>query len=227
MNKCFPDPSNFKGDNVEFFAKIFVEPEKDADGTYFQAYANNNSDRNVIVGIGDPDLDIKTDDIVFVKGTINDTFEGENAMGGIVTAPAIKAETVEISDYATAFAPAIKTVDVNQEINQHGYLLKLSKIEIAENETRLYLTIQNKSQDTISFYSFNTKLVSGNQQLEEESNYEANYPELQSDILPGVISEGIIAFPTLSESGQVKVFLEGSSVNYDLDFVPFEFDVAY
>ena len=70
-------------------------------------------------------------------------------------------------------------------------------------------------------------MISGNQQLEEASNYDANYPGVQSEILPGVTSEGIIAFPTLPESGQVKVYLEGSSDNYELDFVPFEFDITY
>src|SRR4051794_14705086 len=46
FNKMFSDPKKYKGSKVEFYAKIFIEPEKDEDGTYLQAYADNNMDRN-------------------------------------------------------------------------------------------------------------------------------------------------------------------------------------
>ncbi|WP_228460314.1 DUF4352 domain-containing protein [Cytobacillus dafuensis] len=225
--KMLSDPKKHKGSKVEFYAKVFVEPEKDEDGTYLQAYADNNSDRNIIIGIGDPNLDVATEDVIFVSGTVEDLFEGENLMGGTVTAPVIKADKIEMTDYATAFAPAIKTVDVNKEINQHDYILKLNKVEIADSETRLYITITNNSKDNISFYSFNSKMVVGNQQFEPEDNYEANYPEIQSDILSGVTSEGIIRFPAIPESGELRILLEGSSENWDLDFTPFEFQINY
>ncbi|CAM3679513.1 DUF4352 domain-containing protein [Cytobacillus oceanisediminis] len=227
FEKMYTDPKKYKGSKVEFYAKVFVEPEKDDDGTYLQVYANNNGERNTIVGIGDPDLDVKIDDVILVKGTVEDVFEGENALGGTITAPAIKAESIEKSDYATAFAPALKTVDVNKEIDQHGYIVKLNKIEVAESETRLYVKITNNTDTNISFYSFNAKVVSGNQQFEIQDNYEAGYPEVQSDILPGVESEGIVVFPAIPDSGTVKVLFEGSSENYELEFKPFEFEVTY
>ncbi|GAA3319234.1 hypothetical protein GCM10020331_025300 [Ectobacillus funiculus] len=58
---------------------------------------------------------------LYVKGTVEKAFEGENAMGGKITAPLIKAKEVKKSDYGTAFAPAKKSVDVNQEQNQSGF----------------------------------------------------------------------------------------------------------
>ncbi|WP_242069103.1 DUF4352 domain-containing protein [Cytobacillus firmus] len=227
FEKMYSDPKKYKGSKVEFYAKVFVEPEKDDDGTYLQVYANNNDERNTIVGIEDPNLDVKMDDIILVKGSVEDVFEGENALGGTISAPAIKAESIEKSDYATAFAPALKTIDVNNEVDQHGYNLKLNKIELAESETRLHVTITNNTDTNISFYSFDAKIVSGNQQFEILDNYEAGYPEVQSDILPGVESEGIVVFPALPDSGTVKVLFEGSSENYDLEFKPFEFEVTY
>ncbi|AYA78025.1 DUF4352 domain-containing protein [Bacillus sp. Y1] len=225
FTKMFSDPKKYKGSKVEYFGRIFTEPEKDDEGTYLQVFADDNDELNTIVAINDPNLTVKTDDIIHITGTVTDVFKGENLMGGTIVAPAIKADKIEISDYATAFAPAIKTIDVNQEMDQHGYLLKLNKIELAENETRAYVTITNNTQDTISFYTFNTKLVVGNTQYEE--NNEFNYPEIQSDILPGVTTEGIIVFPVIPESRELKIFAEGSSENYELDFTPFEFTISY
>jgi hypothetical protein len=227
FEKMYTDPIEYKGSQVEFYAKIFVEPEKDSDGTYLQAYVNNNSDRNIIIAINDPNSEVKIDDAILVKGTVEDVFEGENLMGGTITAPMILADNIEVVDYASAFSPALKIVEINKEMEQHGYLLKVNKMEVAEKETRLYLTVENKSQDTITFYDFNSKIIVDNKQLEPTSNYESNYPELQSEILPGIVTEGIIVFPAVSETGNVKLYLEGSSEDYMLDFEPFQFDITY
>jgi hypothetical protein len=227
FEKMYTNPKEYKGSVVEFFAKIFVEPEKDSDGTYLQAYVDNNSDRNIIIAIKDPNLDVKSEDIIIVKGTVNDVFEGENLMGGKITAPMILADSIEKSDYASAFAPSLKTVDINQEIDQHGYLLKVNKMEVAANETRFYISIQNNTQSTISFYDFNSKLIVENKQLETKDNFDSDYPELQSDILPGIVTEGIIVFPSVAETGNVKLYLEGSSEDWDLDLNPFQFEIAY
>lgn len=225
--KMYSDPTKYKGEKVEFYARIFTEPEKDDEGTYLQVYAEDNSDRNTLIAINDPDLKVKTDDIIYVTGTVRDKFEGENLMGGTIVAPIIDADTIEISDYATAFAPALKTIDINKEIDQHGYILKLQKIELAENESRVYVNITNNSNDDISFYSFNTKIVSDGKQYEENSELSYNYPDIPSDILPGVTTEGVIVFDSLPDSGTLKAVFEGSSDNYELDFTSFEFEVTY
>ncbi|MBO8157855.1 MAG: hypothetical protein H0Z32_15635 [Bacillaceae bacterium] len=61
--------------------------------------------------------------------------------------------------------------------------------------------------------------------MEEQYNYEAEYPEVQSDILPGVSSEGIITFPPLPEdASKFQLYFEGSSDNWELDFQPFVFE---
>jgi hypothetical protein len=175
----------------------------------------------------DPDLDVASEDIIHVKGVVKDIFEGENAFGAQLTAPAIVAESIEKADYQTAFAPAKETIDLNEEKNQHGYKLEVQKVEIADKETRVYVKVKNETGDKISFYSFNAKLIAGGKQLEEEMNYDANYPEVQSDILPGVEAEGIIVFPALPEgTNAFQLYFEGSSENWELDFEPFVFDIT-
>ncbi|RST71981.1 DUF4352 domain-containing protein [Siminovitchia acidinfaciens] len=226
FEKMYSDPKKYKGSTVDFYAKVFVEPERDGDGTYLQAYANNNDERNTIIGIEDPDFDIAEGDIIHVKGKIKDVFEGENAFGAQITAPAILADTIEKADYQTAFSPTEETIELNEEQNQHGYKLEVQKVELAEKETRVYVKVSNEMDDKISFYSFNAKLTTDGKQYEEEMNYDADYPEVQSDILPGVDTEGIIAFPAIPEEAeQFKLYFEGSSENWEIDIKPFVFEV--
>src|SRR5699024_26291 len=40
FDKVFSDPNAYKGYEVNFTGKVFVQPERDADGTYLQVYAD-------------------------------------------------------------------------------------------------------------------------------------------------------------------------------------------
>lgn len=228
FEQMYSDVNKFKGDKVDFFAKVFIHPEKDAKGVCFQCYANNNDKLNTVVGVNDAKLDVKEGDIVHVVGTVKDKFEGENALGGKITAPMIMADKVEKTDYAKAFAPALKTIKVDKEINQNGYIIKLNSVEIAEKETRVNLTITNNSKNKINFYSFNSKLTQGSKQIPEgEKDFDAKYKEIQSEIMPGVKEEGVVLFKAIDKNGDTLKFnFEGSSENYELQFKPFTFEVS-
>ena len=222
--KLHTSPDEYTGRGVEFFGKIFVTPESDEDGTYLQVFADNDLDRNTIIWVQDPNLDVEEGDIIRVEGTVMDQFEGENTFGGSITAPLIAATDIEKTDYMTAFAPAIETIEVNEEIEQHDVNLTVEKIEIAEQETRVYVKIENNSSDEFSFYSFNQRAVIENTQLDTEDNWESNYPEIQSNILPGIETSGILLFPKF-EGESVRLHLEGRSDDFSLDFEPFNFDI--
>ncbi|MBK4205019.1 DUF4352 domain-containing protein [Bacillus subtilis] len=223
MEKLYTNANQFKNYKVDLYVKVF-DVEQDDDGTYLQGYNNPEKlSKNTLIMSDDSDLDIKDDDIIHVVGTVKDKYDGENALGGSVSAPRIIADSIEKSDYATAFAPAQKTINVDKTQNQHGFALTLQKVELAEKETRLYVKIENKSQDEINFYDFNAKIIADNKQLERKDDL-SSYPKIQSEILPGVNTEGVIVFPKI-ESKTAKIILEGSSENYDITINPFTFEV--
>jgi len=229
LDQLYADPDKFKGKEVELYAKIFVPVERDGDATYIQAFGDPvNSDKNTIIAIKDPKIDLKEGDIIRVIGKVKGSFDGENAFGGSITAPTIIADSIEKTDYATAFAPAIKTVEVNEEKDQHGCKLKIDKVEIAEDETRVYVKLNNGTDNKIDFYSFNTLIIQGDKQYEAEENYETGYPEPQSEISPGVSTEGIIRFPKIDLEGkQAKIVSEVYSDNYNINMEPFTFEITW
>lgn len=230
--QMYTDPDAFKGRKVDFNAVIFMPVEKDADGTYIQAFTDPiNSERNTIIASDDPNLDVEEGDIIHVVGTVEGTFTGQNLFGAEITAPIIVADTIEKTDWITAFAPAIETITVGETIDQHGYQITLDKIELAENETRVYLTIANNTKNNISFLSYNSKLILGNKQygLSNDFNLYADYKEPDSDLLPGIVTDGILTFPAISkeEANSLKVYLEGLSDDWNIDLEPFVFEVSW
>lgn len=227
FEQMFTDPKKFKGRSTDFFAKVFTEPEKDEDGVYLQVWADpESSEKNAIIGYNDPSFQVKNGDLVHVQGTVHDVYEGENAFGGKIIAPLITASSVELADYISALSPTLQTITVNQEIDQHGYVINLEKVEFAEKETRFYISIKNNTASKISFYDFNAKLIQNSTQFEPTDNYEADYKDIQSEILPEVMTDGVILFGKLDPSaGEIKLLLEGSSEDWDLDFEPFQYNV--
>lgn len=229
FEQMYSDPVRFKGRSVDFYAKVATDPSKESNAIYIQAYVDSkNSEKNTMIGYADSSLKVKEDDFIHVTGIVADEYVGENVYGEELTAPAIEADKIEKTDYATAVAPALKTIKVNKIVNQHGYVMTLQKVEFAEEETRFYLSIENKSKDTINFNFYHTKLIQGSKQFEpDDSYYGTDYPELQSDILPGVKTEGILRFERVDLSkGNLKMIAEGSSENYNLNFDPFKFIIS-
>jgi hypothetical protein len=226
--KMYSDPDKYKNYTVDFYCQVFADVQKDDKGTYLQAWANpDQNTKNTLIKINDPQLDVKKDDIIHVTGTVEKAYKGKNAFGAEITAPLINASKIEKSDYAQAFSPAIKAIDVNKEIDQNGYVIKVSKVELAQQETRVYLKITNNSQNKINFYTFNSNATQGNKQFDNKDNFKANYPKLQSNILPGVSTEGILVLQPMDPNGDtIKLLLNGSSDNYKIKINPFVFEIA-
>lgn len=224
--QLYSNSSKFEGRRVDFFARVFVEPEKDDKGTYLQAYANDDHSKITIIAINDTQLGVKNGDIINVTGTVGKV-AGKKAVGAALKAPSILASEIEPYQYAPAFRPAIMTIGVNKEINQNGYILKLNKVEVAEKETRIFININNTSKNKVRFYSSKTNITQGNKQFKELINLNEKVPQIDSDILPGVAQDGVLILDPVQADGEnFKVIFEGGSDNYDLHFTPFTFDAV-
>lgn len=218
------DPEAHKGARVEIVGRILGDVERDADGIYFQMFADpKNSEWNTIVAYAGK-VDLKPDDFVRVTGEVTGQFKGENAFGAEITAVQVVADSVEKTDATAAGAPPTKTVAVNKSSDQHGLTITVEKIEYTTEDTRVYVTVKNGTKSNASFYSFNAKAVQGSSQSDAESFND--YPEVQSELLPGVSSSGVIAFGKLDETKELKLVFEGSTDDWDLDFEPYQFSIT-
>ena len=226
--KLYTAPKKFKGYNYSFTGKVFTTPEKDDDAVYIQVWADpKNSEYNTLVAYEDPNFEVADGDYVKIDGVIEDEYEGENMLGGTVVAPVMTATKLEVLSYVDAAAPTLDTLATGETIDQHGFVVEIEKIEFAEPHTRLYLTVTNNTNDNISFFTHSLKLVSNGTQYEEEYDYEAELPELQSDVLPGISTSGVITFPSMDPATtELQVHAEGYSDNYDLDIKPFTFNIT-
>ncbi len=214
------------GDYEKLTGKVFAEPERDEDAVYIQMFQDpENSENNTIV-IYSGDSEVKQDDYIYIDGRVYDLFEGENAFGGTVTAPRIVAGMLEIKTYQEVMVPTEKTIEIDEKQEQYGYEVILEKVEFAESETRVYLTINNNGVSNFSVYTFNMKLIQNKNQYEEQSNWEADYPEIKTDLYPDTTSRGIMCFPAISQTDDFALYIDGSSDDWNEDIEEYKFEIS-
>ena len=224
----FSNPDDYIGSKVELSGIVFGSVDSDEDGIYFQIWSDPiNMDWNTVIGYLDPTFQVEDGQYVKVTGVVDHVAEGENMMGVTITAPAILADTVEVSSYIDVVSPTIATASAAQPtVDQHGYAVTLEKLELAENETRLYVSLTNNGSGNFTLYDFNATIIQAGTQYEYQPNYDADYPELQTDIRPGVTTEGVITFPAIQQA-PFQVIMEAHSDNWSENFSEYTFDVSF
>jgi hypothetical protein len=191
-----------------------LPPERDEDGVYFQMYADPQGDEfNTVVASRDTSLKVKDGDYVHVTGEVTEAFEGKNAFGADLTLPTVIADSVEVVDATAAAPPATETLS-EAKFSESGLTVTVDKVEFADPETRVFVTIENNTGADFSFYSSSTKALQGTNQFESE--YSSDYPEVPSEIVAGAVVSGVIVYPAMDPSAGLKLLMEGSSENSDL-----------
>lgn len=224
--KMISQPDNYKNHFVEITGLVFVQPEYFEGGVAIQMYTDiDNYGDNVIAYLYGSDIQVENDELVRVRGLVGDVFEGTNAFGAELTLPVIHAKSFEVIS-KEALHPVEAKIEINQTQTQLGYSVTVQKVEVTDEETRLYLKVVNEGNSNFSLYSFNSKIIQNGKQYEEETNWDNDYPEVQTDLYPGITTEGIITYPPI-ENGEFTIILEGSSDDYNENIEDYIFNIEF
>lgn len=219
------DPEGFEGREVRgLVGKVFVV-ERDADGTFVQMNTTNGlSDGNTIVGIFDQAVGrgIREDEYLRVDGIVAGAFTGENAFGGEIVAPLVRASSArEIGAGAAILAadPPVATRRLNVVAEQAGVRVTLRRVDRLSSGGRLVVEVTNRSGAAASVYDSSATLIQGNRQSEAE--YTFDLPSLPSEIQNGITATTILSFSTMRR-GQARLLIDWFSDNFDITTEPFE-----
>lgn len=229
-NMALKDPSNNKGKSLEFSGKIFNKTDEDEKFIYFQMYRDivNYDDTTLVAIPKNSDFKVDIDDFVIGNGVIIGEFTGENAFGGKISNPAIQINTIKSGRFDETVAKAHTTYPIKVTQEQNGLEVEIEKIEFSDFDTRLFVNINNSGTSKTSIYSFNISMVANGKNYSQDSNYLADYPELDTDLNPNTSTEGIVEFGKINPDDfkKFKVIIERPySSDYDVRFEDFEFDI--
>lgn len=227
FEQMYVNADQFEDRSIDFYGQITNGPKEDRDGIYVQVNADpKNNEKNTFVygNSFSSFVNAKENDFIHVTGTVIDKYRYRTTYGTYTSAPAISANKIEKSMFID---PTLSTIEVNKSIKQKGYIMTLQKVEFAEEETRIYMAIENKSKNTINYYDFYTKLVQENKQYEPTTDSVSyTYPALQSEILPGMKTEGILTFSKVDSSTDLTLIAKGSAEDFSIEYNPFKFKIS-
>ena len=217
------DANRYKQASVDLVGKIFLEPQTEGDVTGFQMYTNAkaNEGNTLVAARGGPKL--KSGDYVRVQGNLVDMYEGTNAFGARLAVPRVAAASVEVIPREQVVAPTLKAYTEIPSATQHGLTIAPQRIELAAEETRVFVKVTNASTERATVYRHQLKLVQGSRQLEPKYSFEANYPDLPSDMLPGVEAETAVLFDAVALDQPLRLVWDGAHLsNFRLTFQPYQ-----
>jgi len=215
FNPVLVSPSKHLDKEVKITAKLLENPSTTTDQTVFFITPDpSNLDLRVKVVTTKLEKKLKVGNFVRIEGNISD----DN--------PTIKASKVEQIEPQSVLAPTLKEVMVEKEQEQQGYKVILDKIEFAETETRVFITVKNETKKEINFYADYARATQKDVGFNLQKNWEADYPQVPVDIKSKDERYGIIVFAPLKyEEKKAKFVFEGFS--NDIYLKPFEFEIEW
>jgi len=221
------DPDAHEGAKVDVTGQVFTSPEILEGDTAFQIFVDpENGELNTAVLAEGTDLGLEMDDYVHVVGTVTGSMEGENAFGGTVSAVAVAASKIEPVSAVAAVDPAQETVEVGRTLTDQGFSITLKKIEFGEETTRAYVSAYNGTNTLAYFSDYDTKIIQGSRQIDQETAYDYDVKAPQSELNAGVRTEGVVTFGKADSSQPMEVRFEWSSDNYNVTSNPIVFEIA-
>src|SRR5699024_7099012 len=85
-----------------------------------------------------------------------------------------------------------KKFDVNKEYNLDGFIFEVETIEVTEKDVKIYVSAENKQDESLTFYPDQGEIVIGDKQL--SSNFLMNKGDSWGDIHSGVKKSGMFKY---------------------------------
>lgn len=232
IDELFSNPNSFKGKWVKLPGKALGASENSGEEIGVQAYYDIEEYDRTYIARSMTAGPIADGDYILVDGMIDGAFEGETQIGIKVTLPLIVDATITESSYMELVAPALSTIEPAVSVAQNEVVFTCDKVEYAEAETRVYLTVNNPTPFAVSFGSYSICLIQNGKQVNLSNSavgqYEdpEHYPELSYEVQAGVASSGVVVFPPIQEGAPFQIRIPDiASDDYSIEFIDVTLDI--
>lgn len=157
-------------------------------------------------------------DCIAIEGKIQGSVEGKNAFQATLSYPTMTGEKAAKLSCLDAKYPASRTL-MGPVVQQAGnVVVTVNKVEFAEKNTRVNISIKNLNSDRkVTFYTFNSYIVEGQNQYKSQLGLLYGVNDLDSTILPGIVEQGYLFFDPVPQK-PFKLLLEINEEYQPSDF---------
>ena len=199
-------------------------------GKVFQNLGDNGETRGIQVWIDPANCEqnmmihyttsesFQNGDYVICTGYIKEIHTYTNTYGTELSVPLLYSTDLKSASYIEVMSPTVSSIiPKNLKYEKYGYSVTLDKVEFAENETRLYLTVTNNGNATLYVDTDSSVIVQKGKQYNSVTNYDAEYEEVPYNLNKGATASGIVVFPAINND-TFKYVMRLHSDNFDEEF---------
>lgn len=221
------NPKLYIGLPVNLVGRIDKTTNLDNQNTQFNLTVNSNDQKgyqNVIVKYTGPMDSLQNASYVKITGSLQNTVKtAENEQ-----TPYIIADKVEpIEDPWSILAPSLFTVYPGKTVNQNGRIVRIEKVEFAESETRLFITVKNSESANDIFLLANPVAKQGNRIFRELSGSYRIPLDQALRLQPLQEAREVVFLEPVDRSKTSATFILGSSNDLLMGQQPYTFDITW
>ena len=142
---------------------------------------------------------VERDDFVWVEGTVRRVAEAENGCGDAVQ-PEIEVAYLTVTD-RLGVRPALRVIQVGQALERRGVRAVLERVEFAEEETRIYFTLDNRHDETLTAFATGLAIQINGTEIPAVIPIGEGIPAPRGRVAPGTVEHGGFQFPALEPGG--------------------------
>lgn len=135
-----------------------------------------------------------------ISGRIDKSATVDRVTRNVVELPVIMVDRVEVIEPWNVLVPVLKEIPVWQTISRGTREVSIMRMELAESETRLYMSVKNTGKDATFISLANPMGVQGDRRVYQKYNLESNY---NLEIAPGQEVTGVVILGPIQDNGEV------------------------
>jgi len=221
------NPEVYIGLPVNLVGRIDKATRIDAQSTQLSLMVDSGEQsgyQNVIVKFNGSTESLHNTTYVKISGSLQNTMQTpENDQ-----TPYIIADKVEpIEDPWTILAPSLFTIYPGETVNQNGRIIKVEKVEFAESETRLFITLKNSESVNDIFLLADPIAKQGNNIFREVSG-SYRIPLAQTlRLQPNQVAREVVFLENIDRSKSKATFILGSNNDLLMGQQPYSFEINW
>lgn len=194
-------PEKYKGATADLVGRVFSVDSSD-DGTYrgIHMWADVRHSKEETTVIARRGIPILTGDYLRIRGIVQGSVE-DDIFGVEIRGPAVIASRVARVTAIAAASPARQRLR-GQPYTIFSVTLTPYRVDLADDEARVFLRITNTTDYTINYNAGASYLLSDNVRF--NARPQQSYPKIPSVIFPGATVTGVTTFPPASPGNSFK-----------------------
>ena len=193
------DPAAVVGRQVVLRARVYSVSAV-ADDLVLCAWVDFDNDQlSTVLRIPGASEGVKRDNFVWVEGIISRITEPGEGCGDAVQ-PEVEVAHVTVTD-RLGVRPARRAVQVGQALERRGVRVVLERVEFADEETRIYFTLENRRTETLLAFATGLGIEVDGTEIQAVIPIGEGIPAPRGRVAPGAIEHGGFQFPALDPGG--------------------------